>query len=119
MCVGVGGGGGEVPVAEILAMASYARTGSSVPTREFYTSLDIYKKAQTNLGYSTHPIGRTRSMQMIIPSYSGADRTTQAKVPTWDVCRVTQWYASVITSFETFDMALGGICLPYCLEYVW
>ena len=40
-------------------------------------------------------------MQMITTLSSGADVTTYVKAPTWDGKRVPQWYAYVMSSFET------------------
>ena len=45
-------------------------------TRELATSVAIYENAQKNLGESTHPIGSTKSMQIIIYSYSVYDGMT-------------------------------------------
>ena len=41
-------------------------------TSVFATLVRVSKNAQKNLGESTYPIGRTRSMQMMRPSSSGA-----------------------------------------------
>ena len=63
-------------------MVPYSRTGSAVSKRVFNTSVSVLDKAQKNLGDSTHNIGKTRSMQMMAPSLSGADGTKYAKAPT-------------------------------------
>ena len=44
-------------------------------TREFNTSVNVYEKAQKNLGKSTHPIYRTILIKLIKPSSSGANGT--------------------------------------------
>ena len=58
----VGGGGGRG--GGILEMVPYTGIGSSVSTKAFYTSVKIPKKAQKNLGKSTHPIGIVDYMQI-------------------------------------------------------
>ena len=45
-------------------------------TRVFAKKVNVYEKAQKNLGESTHPIDNTRLMQMMIKSSSGTDGTT-------------------------------------------
>ena len=44
-------------------------------TRVFAKPVSVYVNAQKKLGESTQPIGRTRPMQMMQPSYPGADGT--------------------------------------------
>ena len=56
--------------------------GRSVLTRALATSVNVSEKAQKNLGESNHPIGRNRSMQMMIPLSSGTEGTTYVKSPT-------------------------------------
>ena len=58
--------GGREPVSGILEMALYPGTGSNVWKRAFSMSVSASKKAQKNLGESTHTIGSTLSMQMKI-----------------------------------------------------
>ena len=81
MCVCIRGGGGG-PVAGILAVAPYSGTDISVSTRTLATSVSVSGKVQKNLGDSTHPIGKTRSMHIIAPSSYGAYETTYVKTPT-------------------------------------
>ena len=90
LCVFEGGAGAD-QVIVILDMAPEASTGSAVSTRAFETSVKVSKKGQKNLSESNHPIGRTRSAQIMMQSLSGVDGTTYADVPTWDGCRVPWW----------------------------
>ena len=57
--LGCGGEGG-------MDMVIYARTRISVSTREFSASVNVYSKLQNNLVDSTHPIGRTISIQIMM-----------------------------------------------------
>ena len=68
-------------------------------TRAFTASFSISKKAQKNLVESNTPIGRTRLMQMMTPSSSGAYGMMYENVPTWDIQRVPRQYASLMSSF--------------------
>ena len=83
-------------------MAPYVGTGRSVSTRALATSVHVSKNGHNNLGDSTHPIGRTRSMQMVMPLSYEADGTTYLKAPSWDGKRVMRLYESAKTSFETW-----------------
>ena len=58
--------GGTIPVLGILAVAPYLGTGSDVLTMVFNTLSRVSNKAQNNLGESTHLIGMTRLMQMVM-----------------------------------------------------
>ena len=74
-------------------------TGRYVSTRMLATLVNVSDKAHNNLDESTHPIGRTILIQMMMPSLSGANGTAYVKAPTWDGRRAPQWYASVPSSF--------------------
>ena len=76
--------GGPVPVDGRSEMSPQAGMGRYVSTRALAVSVNVSKKAQKNLGESTHPISRTRSIQMIISLLSGTDGMTCVKAPTWD-----------------------------------
>ena len=56
---------------------------------------------QKNLDESTHPIGSTRSMQVMMQLLSAIDGMTYVKAPTWDGQSVPQWYVSITSSFDT------------------
>ena len=70
-------------------------------TRAFVTSIRVSKNAQKNLGDSTHLIGKTRSMQMMRPSYPGADGITYANVPICADLTVPRWYVYVTSGLDT------------------
>ena len=91
--------GGPGPLDGRLKMAPYVATGRSVSTRALATSVNVSKNGHKNLGESTHPIVRTRSMQMVMTLSYEADGTTYVKSPTWDGQRVLWWYASAKSSF--------------------
>ena len=76
--------GRDLPRERQVVDGLIARTGMSVSTRVLTTSVNVSNKAQKNLGGSTHPIRRTRSMQMIILLSYGADGMTYVKAPTSD-----------------------------------
>ena len=71
-------------------------------TRAFATSIRIFENAQRNSGESAQPIVRTRSMQVMCPSSSGADGMTYANAPTCNGLMVPQWYTSVTSSLDTW-----------------
>ena len=121
-----GGGGGQTGRG-ILAMVPYSGTGNSVPSRTFDTSINVSEKAQMNLSESNHPIGNTRSMTIMTPSYYGTDGTTYANAPSWDSTRVPRLYVSVMPSFDTrmgpsqrsashIDWRIQGEALPNCID---
>ena len=56
----------------------------SVLTRALVTSVSVSGNLQKQLGESTHPIGRTSFMHIILPSSPGADGITYANAPTCD-----------------------------------
>ena len=95
-------------MAGILAITPYYETNSAVSTRALATSVNVSGKAQNNLGESTHPIGKTISMQMMTTSSSGADEATYVKTPTWGSRRVPQWYMSIMSNLETHTGTLAG-----------
>ena len=68
--------GGPRPVSGIAEMVPYAGTGSDVCTKAFAMSVSVSENAQKYLGESTHPINRTRSMQIIMQSSSDATGMT-------------------------------------------
>ena len=49
-------------------MAAYSGTRRAVYIGELYTSVRVSKKARNNFRESTHTIGKTRLMQIIVPS---------------------------------------------------
>ena len=65
--------GGPGPVSGMLVIALHPGTGSYVCTRVFATSFNVSDNVQKNLGESTHPIGSTRSIQMMMQSSLAAD----------------------------------------------
>ena len=95
-------------MAGILVMGPYSGTGSSVSIRVFDTSISVSEKGQKNLGDSTYPVSKTRSMKMMTISSSGADGVMYMKTYTWDVWRVPRWYTSVTSSFGTRTGPLEG-----------
>ena len=68
--------GGPGPVSGIAKMAPCAGTGSDVCINAFAASVSVSENAQKYLGDSTHPIGSTKSMQIINQSSSVAAGTT-------------------------------------------
>ena len=72
--------GGPVPVLVVLmvlvvfVVALYLGTGSNVLIMVLTTSVSISDKVRKNLVYSTHPIGITRLMRMMMQSSLAADR---------------------------------------------
>ena len=82
-------------------MAPWDETDSSVSTKLLETSANVYGNAQKNLVKSTHPIGKTRSMQMMLLLSPAADGMTYVNAPTWDGRRFPQWYLSMMSGFET------------------
>ena len=90
-------------------------------TRAFATSVSVYENVQKNLGESTHLIGRTRLMQIIAPSYPGADGMTYKNAPTYTGLTVPRWYASVTSSFRTGSAShtacrIWGKAQPNCSD---
>ena len=59
------------------------------------------RKRAEKMRESTHPINRTRWMQMILPLSPGADGMTYANMPTCTGLTVLLWYASVMSSLGT------------------
>ena len=59
-------------------------TGRSVSTRMLATLVNVSDKAHNNLDESTHPIGRTILIQMMMPLSFGVDRMMYVNAPTWD-----------------------------------
>ena len=59
-------------------------------TRLVSTSDIVSEKMQKYLRYSTHSIGRSRSVRIIMLFYSVTDGISQAKDSTWIFQRVTQ-----------------------------
>ena len=53
----------------------------SMYTRAFVKSAKVSEKSQNNLGESTHPIGRTRLMKIMMQLSSEANRSTYANAP--------------------------------------
>ena len=78
----VGEGGGSRLVTGILEMVPFSGTVSVVLTREFGTFISILDNTKKNLGESTHYIDNARSIQMMMPTYSGNNGMTYAKAPT-------------------------------------
>ena len=91
----------SVGVLGFLAMAPWDRTGSSVSTRALAKSVNVSENASKILGESTHPIGSTRLINMMMPSSPRDNGMIYANAPTWEGRRVTLWYASVTSIFET------------------
>ena len=63
---------GPGPVFGIYKMSPYDVTGSDVCTKAFATSVSVSDHEKKCLGEVTHPIGSTRSMQIITRSSSDA-----------------------------------------------
>ena len=60
----------------VLVMAQYLGIGSNVLTMVLATSISVSNRAQKNLGDSTHTIGSSTSIQMMIHLSLDTNRTT-------------------------------------------
>ena len=98
-------------------------------TRALVTSARVSQNAQKNLGESTHPIDRNRSMQIILLLSPGANGMMYANAPTCAGLTVPRWYASVTSSFDTWTgpwtgsashtaCRMQGKVRPNCSDYV-
>ena len=70
----VWGGPGSVDVS--VKIASSASTARYVLTRALDTLVNVPEKAHKNLAYSIHPIGKIKSMNRVMTSFSCTAGTT-------------------------------------------